>query len=111
MNKLHFSASCAAALFLAASVPGDSVKSIPNDFPFPNDAGVLETHNTNGHGPIDLTGPFFQSLGTNGRSCGTCHKPDQAWSISAAGAKKAFDQSGGNDPMFRTNDGSNCDHN
>src|SRR5437870_7503632 len=31
-------------------------------------------------GGIDLTGPFFQSLGTNGRSCGTCHQASNGMS-------------------------------
>lgn len=84
-------------------------QSLPNLFPFPNAAGVLETYNANG-GKIDLTGPFFQSLGTNGRSCGTCHRPSQGWSISAADVRLRFEITQGRDPIFRANDGSNCDH-
>ena len=34
-----------------------------------NPAGLVRTYNQNGD--IDLTGPFFQSLGTNGRACST----------------------------------------
>jgi len=70
---------------------------------------VLETFNT-ANAPIDLTGPFFQSLGTNGRSCATCHRPGQGWSISADEVKVRFALTQGLDPIFRTNDGSNCDH-
>jgi hypothetical protein len=87
-----------------------SGQSLPNLYPFPNASGLLETFNT-GNGPIDLTGPFFQSLGTNGRSCGTCHRPAQGWGISAAEVKTRFYLTQGQDPIFRTNDGSNCDHN
>src|ERR1039457_5342843 len=85
-------------------------QSLPNLFPFPNASGVLETYNT-GNGPIDLSGPFFQSLGTNGRSCGSCHRPAQGWGISAAEVKTRFFLTQGMDPIFRTNDGANCDHN
>src|ERR1035441_2637810 len=85
-------------------------QSLPNLYPFPNSSGVLETYNAGG-GPIDLTGPFFQSLGTDGRSCGSCHKPAQGWGISAAEVKTRFYLTQGLDPIFRTNDGSNCDHN
>jgi len=85
-------------------------QSLPNLYPFPNLSGVLETYNAGG-GPIDLSGPFFQSLGTNGRSCGSCHKPAQGWGISAAEVKTRFYLTQGLDPIFRTNDGSNCDHN
>jgi cytochrome c peroxidase len=87
-----------------------SGQSLPNLFPFPNASGLVETRNA-GNGPIDLTGPFFQSLGTNGRSCATCHRPAQGWGISADEVKTRFAVTQGLDPIFRTNDGSNCDHN
>src|SRR5215469_15601734 len=85
-------------------------QSLPSLFPFPNAEGILETYNA-GNRPIDLTGPFFQVLGTNGRSCASCHRPAQGWSISADEVKLRFELSEGLDPIFRTNDGSNCDHN
>ena len=83
---------------------------LPNLFPFADDSGMVETFNAGGQ-PIDMTGPFFQSLGTNGRSCMTCHQPAQGWGISAAGVKARFESTQGTDPIFRTNDGSNCDQN
>jgi hypothetical protein len=42
--------------------------------------GAIETFNVNGR--ANAHGAFFQSLGTNGRSCATCHVADQAMSIS-----------------------------
>jgi cytochrome c peroxidase len=85
-------------------------QSLPNLFPFPNGSGLLETYNAGGK-PIDMTGPFFQSLGTNGRSCSSCHRPMEGWSISAAEVALRFFLTQGRDPIFRTNDGSVCDHN
>jgi cytochrome c peroxidase len=76
---------------------------------FLDPTGVIQTFNQNGN--IDLTGPFFQSIGTNGRSCGTCHQPSDAMGISATNVSLRFDLTLGTDPIFRTNDGSNCDHN
>jgi cytochrome c peroxidase len=87
-----------------------SAQSLPSLLPIPNGSGLLETYNA-GDGPIDLTGPFFQSLGTNGRSCGSCHRPAQGWGISAGEVRARFELTQGRDPIFRTNDGSNCDHN
>lgn len=86
-----------------------SAQSLPSLFSFPDATGLLETYNA-GNQPIDLTGPFFQSLGTNGRSCGSCHRPAQSWSISAQEVKQRFELTQGLDPVFRTNDGSVCDH-
>lgn len=82
---------------------------LPNRFPFPNATGLLKTYNLQDK-PIDLSGPFFQSLGTNGRSCGSCHRPAQGWSVSADEVRIRFDFTRGLDPIFRTNDGSVCDH-
>jgi hypothetical protein len=85
-------------------------QTLPNLFPFPNSSGLLETF-SGSQEPIDLTGPFFQQLGTNGRRCASCHLPTEGWSISAAEVRFRFELTQGLDPIFRTNDGSNCDHN
>lgn len=90
------------ALFSGVTAQG---RSLPNLSPFPNASGLLETYNAADQ-PIDLTGPFFQSLGTNGRSCGSCHRPAQGWSISAQEVRARFEETDGLDPIFRTNDGS-----
>jgi cytochrome c peroxidase len=54
-----------------------------------------------------IRNPFFTSLGTNGRSCVTCHQPGDAWSITPEHLQERFEASRGLDPVFRTNDGSN----
>ena len=69
-------------------------------------SGVLGIVNLNG--PTATNGPFFQSLGTNGRSCSTCHIADQALGLSAAGARERFEQTNGSDPLFAAVDGANC---
>src|SRR5581483_11062777 len=51
---------------------------------------------------------FFQNLGTNERTCFTCHQPANGWSISAASVQARFALSGGNDPIFRLVDGATC---
>jgi cytochrome c peroxidase len=98
------------ATALHAESPTDLFHSLPNLFPLPNPSGFVETYNIN-NTSIDLTGSFFQSLGTNGRSCSSCHRPAEAWSVSADEIQLRFLLTQGLDPIFRTNDGSNCDHN
>jgi cytochrome c peroxidase len=93
-------------LFSGLKAPAQS---LPNLYLFPNENGFVATYNMP-NTPIDLTGPFFQSLGTNGRSCASCHLPDQGWSIAADRVKARFEATQGRDPIFRSNDGSNCDH-
>src|SRR5579862_1247299 len=87
-----------------------SAQTLQDLFPLPNGSGFIETYNIN-KTAINLTGAFFQSLGANGRSCGSCHRPLEGWSVSANEIKLRFLLTGGLDPIFRTNDGSNCDHN
>jgi len=78
-----------ALLTVVAAVNGQDsgsipfVPFIPNGTLFPNPSGASETYSTIAGG-IDQTGPFFQSLGTNGRSCGSCHQPSDGMSVSAA---------------------------
>ena len=72
---------------------------------FRNASGLGATFNT--AGALDLRNPFFQKLGTNGRSCDTCHQPADGWTVTPASIRARFEASGGLDPIFRTNDGSN----
>ncbi len=41
---------------------GEQIPFVPNGVHFPNPGGASQTYSTTGNG-IDLTGPFFQSLG------------------------------------------------
>lgn len=73
---------------------------------FTDPTGVLGVVNING--TTNTAGAFFQSLGTNGRSCASCHVASQAFSFSAAAAQARFEQSAGQDPLFAAVDGANC---
>jgi cytochrome c peroxidase len=72
-----------------------------------NASGVVRSVNVNG--ALDLNNPFFKELGTNGRSCFSCHRPAQGWTITPESVQRRFEESRGLDPIFRTNDGSNCE--
>jgi hypothetical protein len=78
----------------------------PNLQVLPDPTGAVATLDVNG--PVDDRSAFFQSLGTNGRSCSTCHVTSQAMSISARDIKARFLQTGGRDPLFASIDGANC---
>ena len=77
---------------------------LPKMVRFDNPTGVAATFSTSGK--VDLTGPFFQSLGTNGRACVTCHQPSAGWTVTPQDIRARFDATNGMDPIFRTNDGS-----
>lgn len=78
---------------------------LPNNFRFPNASGVAATFSANGS--IDKANEFFQDLGTNNRRCVTCHDPATGWTVTPEGLERRFAQTGGTDPIFRVNDGSN----
>jgi cytochrome c peroxidase len=71
-----------------------------------NSSGVLRTITQDGTA-IDTSNPFFRPLGSNGRSCSSCHVASSAWSITPAEIQARFERTGGLDPIFRTVDGSN----
>lgn len=79
---------------------------IPNLTPYPTPSGTVSTFST--VGSIDPAGIFFQPLGTNARSCGSCHQLSQAMGLSAANAQAVFASSSGADPLFLSVDGANC---
>ena len=103
-----------AALALATALSGSSFAapapaaavSAPNPESFSDPTGTIQTYSNKG--PIDTSGAFFQSLGTNGRTCATCHVAAQAMGISAAGVRARFLTSRGKDPIFAPIDGANC---
>jgi cytochrome c peroxidase len=74
-------------------------------FGFANATGMSRTYNVKG--ALDFRNAFFQSLGTNGRACVSCHQPADGWSISPSHIQARFDLTAGEDPIFRTNDGAN----
>ena len=96
--------------FLAVGIlgTGSAIADIylPNLFPFLDFTGLSGTYSNTGS--LDLSGPFFQSLGTNGRTCGTCHAPSDAFGLSAVDAQLRYVITKGKDPLFAQVDGSTC---
>ena len=94
----------AVAVAVADTAPGPTP--LPQFQVFPDPSGRFATFNV--PGTIDTTNPFFQALGTNGRSCVTCHQPADAWTVTPAHIRERFASTAGRDPIFRTNDGATC---
>jgi hypothetical protein len=69
--------------------------------------GIIETFQPSGPTQTN-SNAFFQDLGTNGRTCFSCHQGDQGWSVSAANVQQRFAVSFGLDPIFRPVDGAVC---
>ncbi len=54
------------------------------------------------------TNAFFLPLGTNGRTCFTCHQMDSGMSVSVRNIRARFAKTKGKDPIFAPVDGANC---
>src|SRR4051812_25207321 len=105
LHALLLSGLCAGCAGQIGNDDGSDVaaqKKLPTSIVSANGAGQATTYAATG---IDLSSAndFFHDFGTNGRTCGTCHKPDQGWSISPA-ATRTLPTS---DPIF-VFDGSDC---
>jgi len=91
----------ALGLAVATSADGNG----PNMFGFADPTGIVRTYNVNG--ATDFDNLFFQALGSNGRSCASCHQPADGWTVVPSHIQARFQATDGEDPIFRTNDGSN----
>lgn len=94
----------AAIMCLSAGIEAGSRG--PNPIYTADPTGVLGTYRTTGG--VDLTNYFFQSLGTNGRSCSSCHVAEDSWTVTPRHIQARFLASGGKDPIFRLVDGAVC---
>jgi len=73
--------------------------------PTVNLSGIAESLHTSGS--IDRTNPFFQALGTNPRTCETCHSPTTGWGTSSISNTLQFVLSAGTAPLFNRVDSGN----
>jgi cytochrome c peroxidase len=94
----------AVILMVSAAVAAEAV--LHNLAPFRDSTGMVRTVRPGGE--AQPANAFFQSLGTNGRSCVTCHQASDAWTVTPVHIQARFEASQGLDPIFRTNDGANC---
>jgi cytochrome c peroxidase len=69
--------------------------------------GLIATFQPSGP-TVTSSNAFFANLGTNGRTCFSCHQPQNGWTVSAASVQARFYASFGTDPIFRLVDGATC---
>jgi len=108
-KSLAVAALCASGYALAANPPPPPppppAGPAPGSATFPDPAGAWSNLNAGGA----LAGnPFFVPLGSNGRSCASCHVESDAWTATPPNLQRRFQQSTGADPVFASIDGTNC---
>src|SRR5579875_3261469 len=93
---------------LAVWASGSGKATVVNLQPFADPSGYVATYNSSGSIDTSPNNLFFASLGTNGRSCATCHVVSGAMGLSAAHVRAVFQEHGLSDPLFAMVDGANC---
>lgn len=76
-------------------------QTLPNNHPVENAGGKAASFSK--QGSINFDSEFFHAQGSNGRSCVTCHNPDDGWSMSAATVQRLFEETDGLHPIFANN--------
>lgn len=66
-------------------------------------SGSVQT--TTPTGRIDHDNAFFQGFGSNGRTCESCHRQAQGWSVTPQELRQRFARTSGMDPVFALVDG------
>lgn len=97
------------AIKQAQSVPNNGPPQAPASLP-PGTAdltGQISSVQVAGMAPADGS-VFAQPLGSNGRSCATCHEASTAYSVTPALIQASFTATGGTGPLFRAIDGATC---
>ncbi|MGH9883904.1 MAG: hypothetical protein ACREBE_00125 [bacterium] len=74
---------------------------IPNNLPVVDSSGFGASFHS--AGLVDLSNNFFTPQGTNGRDCGTCHLPEDGWSIKPSSVALMFLLTAGMHPIFVNN--------
>ena len=88
---------------MSISAPARAQDSGPGNPQSLDPAGVLESFSTNSFN-TGATNGFFSNLGSNGRTCNTCHVEAEGWSLTPSHARRLPN----NDPLFAPVDGADC---
>jgi cytochrome c peroxidase len=80
---------------------------IPELSSAPDPSGSIGSLNTGGPTTTNVNS-FFSDLGSNGRTCFSCHQPGDGWGIGATTVRTTFYRSRGEAPIFRLVDGAVC---
>ncbi len=91
---------------LVGAATAVAAATIPNLFPFLDATGAMATFTP--AGKFVEKGAFFANLGTNGRTCASCHVIGNAMGLSAAHAEAVYERTNGADPLFSAVDGAVC---
>ncbi len=106
VNQFAF-AQCSGSPSLDNILDGETPGCLPQSFTLQDLTGLIESFQPAG-GEVTSSNAFFQGFGSNGRTCFTCHEPQNGWSITPSTVQSIYSSTNGTDPLFAPIDGSNC---
>jgi cytochrome c peroxidase len=89
-------------------VPTKTPATIPQAVTLPDPSGQIGSYQPGGPTTTSQNAFFSSTLGRNGRSCLSCHQPQNGWSISPSTVQSIYQSTYGLDALFQPVDGSNC---
>src|SRR5581483_9139929 len=96
------------AVFSGLLLPGVALaQTLPQIDTHTDSGGSFTNYQSNGP-TNEATSPFFQALGSNGRTCQTCHEPGDAFGLSLTDINNIYTATNGTDPLFAAVDGADC---
>ena len=95
------------ATLLLQILSGTIPASIPASLSFQNAAGTITSYQPNGATTTSNNG-FFSPLGSNGRTCFTCHQPQDGWALTPQSVQTTYNLTHGNTPLFQAIDSAVC---
>jgi cytochrome c peroxidase len=93
---------------LPSILRGTPPATLPATMNFLDPSGVISTYRSDGLPVNTSQNSFFSSLGTNGRTCMTCHEPNNGWSITPGSVLATYLLTLARDPLFAPVDGADC---
>jgi len=88
---------------LSGTIPA----SIPTPLSFQDASGTITSYQPNGATATSNNG-FFSPLGSNGRTCFTCHQPQDGWALTPQSVVATYSLTHGNTPLFQAIDSAGC---
>src|ERR1700732_2876522 len=93
---------------LTTILNGQTPASIPRSAALPDPTGRIGSYQPGGATTTSKNAFFTSTLGTNQRTCFSCHQPQDGWTITPRTVQSIYLNSHGFDALFQPVDGSNC---
>lgn len=95
---------------LLGGLLGQVPPTIPQTTTDTDSTGKVSSYQPAGATKTSTSAFFATGLGgsTNGRTCFTCHQPQDGWALKPSTAVANFQKTGGRSPLFQPVDGSDC---